>query len=191
MPEQTITRTILLDDDRYRVDRSHDDECWVLIDTLTGEEIADDGGEPEDAMLVRDWDWVPMLLNGQAREIAALQAKVVELERVLWEARGHVLAAYSRIYVASCPTGVADVWKAASEDGTVAYDDDEIEALAETLNDTEPTRPADDPVAAAKAVWSEQAKKRAAFMEAVMDLLTDTPDQPTPPVGGDDGDSDA
>ena len=39
------------------------DVFWVLIDTKTGEVIGYDGGEPEDQLLVRDWSWVPDILN--------------------------------------------------------------------------------------------------------------------------------
>lgn len=68
--------------------RDEDDNGWssprfVLIDTKTGEEVGSDGGQPEDQLLVRDWAWVPELLNKMNKmdaENIALQARVAELE---------------------------------------------------------------------------------------------------------------
>lgn len=52
--------------------------CWCLYET-DGEKpirlIAEDGGEPEDQCLVRDWDWVPTELNKLASRIAELEGK--------------------------------------------------------------------------------------------------------------------
>lgn len=42
------------------------DYCWVLYrceDSVPVEYIAQDGGEPEDQLLVRDWGWVPVALQ--------------------------------------------------------------------------------------------------------------------------------
>ena len=35
----------------------------AIIDTMTNEFVACDGGEPEDQLLTRDWSWVVPLLN--------------------------------------------------------------------------------------------------------------------------------
>lgn len=47
----------------------------VLYDTSTTPptEIGSDGGEPEDQTLVRDWRWVPKILNKLANEIEQLR----------------------------------------------------------------------------------------------------------------------
>lgn len=45
----------------------------VLIDTETGEQVGQDGGEPEDQTFRRDWSWVPQLLNQLADEIHTLR----------------------------------------------------------------------------------------------------------------------
>jgi hypothetical protein len=42
---------------------------WVLVDTVTGEEVGCDGGEPEDMMLVRDLAWVETAMNKLAKEL--------------------------------------------------------------------------------------------------------------------------
>ncbi|GAF86353.1 unnamed protein product [marine sediment metagenome] len=38
-------------------------DCWVIVDTETGDSVGEDGGEPEDQLLVRDWSWVAPALN--------------------------------------------------------------------------------------------------------------------------------
>lgn len=44
-----------------------DDFCWVLVEThpdgKVARVIAQDGGEPEDQTLARDFSWVPDILN--------------------------------------------------------------------------------------------------------------------------------
>lgn len=42
--------------------------CYLLIDTRTGGVLGWDGGEPEDQLLVRDWKWVPYLLDKVERQ---------------------------------------------------------------------------------------------------------------------------
>lgn len=52
--------------DRFVVEEYERDKYrsgWLVRDTLTGEEVGRDGGEPEDQTLVRDWDWVAKALN--------------------------------------------------------------------------------------------------------------------------------
>lgn len=44
------------------------DSSWYLLDTKTNRVVGCDGGEPEDQLLVRDWAWVPYLLNKVANE---------------------------------------------------------------------------------------------------------------------------
>jgi hypothetical protein len=45
------------------------DHYWVLVEVNTNDEIVNvlgwDGGAPEDQILVRDFDWVPEVLNQQ------------------------------------------------------------------------------------------------------------------------------
>lgn len=48
---------------RFYIDREAEDDCWIVVDRSTGEEIGRDGGEPEDQLLVRDWQWVAEALN--------------------------------------------------------------------------------------------------------------------------------
>ena len=60
---------------RFQVIQYDDEYGWhfVLIDTETGEEVGTDGGEPEDQLLVRDWKWVPELLNKLDDELKAAE----------------------------------------------------------------------------------------------------------------------
>lgn len=55
-------------------------DCWVLVgvdaEGNTVEELGCDGGEPEDQTLVRDWDWVPDLINSLLSDMAALRAEL-------------------------------------------------------------------------------------------------------------------
>lgn len=44
-------------------------DCYFLIDTQTNTIVGNDGGEPEDQLLLRDWRWVVVLLNELAREL--------------------------------------------------------------------------------------------------------------------------
>lgn len=46
-------------------------DCFLLIDTRTGNVLGWDGGEPEDQLLVRDWKWVPNLLDEVERSAHA------------------------------------------------------------------------------------------------------------------------
>jgi hypothetical protein len=46
---------------------------WALVDTVNGRELGADGGEPEDQLLVRDWEWVPKELNALQAENARLR----------------------------------------------------------------------------------------------------------------------
>lgn len=39
------------------------DLYWMCVDTTSGRVLGADGGAPEDALLVRDWRWVPRELN--------------------------------------------------------------------------------------------------------------------------------
>ena len=45
----------------------HNDFCWILVEThpdgKVARVIAQDGGEPEDQTLARDFSWVPDILN--------------------------------------------------------------------------------------------------------------------------------
>lgn len=45
------------------------DYFWVLVDTETNKIVGTDPGEPEDAILVRDLDWIPFLLNEQQDQL--------------------------------------------------------------------------------------------------------------------------
>lgn len=67
--------------------------CWCLM--LGSELIKCDGGEPEDQMLVRDWAWVPDLLNTERdkcreteRELAATREKLKRLTDACVALRG-------------------------------------------------------------------------------------------------------
>lgn len=40
-----------------------EDFGWVVVDTEVNRVVGCDGGEPEDQLLVRDWEWVTILLN--------------------------------------------------------------------------------------------------------------------------------
>ena len=86
--------------DRYRVvssdnaqkgkfpeaDWRHDDWKWMLYE-FDGDTpvrlVGEDGGEPEDQLLVRDWKWVPEEMNKLAVELAARDARIRELEEAL------------------------------------------------------------------------------------------------------------
>ena len=51
---------------RFYIDHHTDevgDHCYVIMDRTTGDRIGEDGGEPEDQLLVRDWQWVVEALN--------------------------------------------------------------------------------------------------------------------------------
>lgn len=58
-----------------------DEYRHVLVDTSTAPStiIAADGGEPEDQSFVRDWAWVPDLLNRLAAALDAVRAERLEL----------------------------------------------------------------------------------------------------------------
>jgi hypothetical protein len=66
-----------------------DDYCNRLVDTVTGEEVGSDGGEPEDQTLTRDWRWVTEALNHYNQEWAS---KVERLELDLAVAKENVAA---------------------------------------------------------------------------------------------------
>ena len=55
-------------------------ECWDLVlkdkDNQVIEVLGSDGGEPEDQLLVRDWDWVPTLIQRYLNEIANLRFRL-------------------------------------------------------------------------------------------------------------------
>lgn len=62
---------------RVEVIYDEHNECWDLIlmdenDNIT-EVLGSDGGEPEDQLLVRDWDWVPTLVQKLLNQISNLQ----------------------------------------------------------------------------------------------------------------------
>lgn len=57
---------------RYVIQSCKEEDRNELVDTLTGEVIAVDRGEPEDNSFNRDWRWVPDLLNRLSAEIDSL-----------------------------------------------------------------------------------------------------------------------
>lgn len=64
----------------YRIIGPDADGCWSVVRTNPDggeDEIGHDGGEPEDQLLVRDWDWVVPELNRVAaeRDEAALRER--------------------------------------------------------------------------------------------------------------------
>lgn len=61
-------------EERFQLKRSeYNKYSHILIDTLTGRELGQDGGEPEDNSFVRDWAWVVTELNILATELAKAQ----------------------------------------------------------------------------------------------------------------------
>jgi hypothetical protein len=58
---------VITSDDPRLAGQGYDDFCWVLVEThpngTIARIIANDGGEPEDQNLVRDYSWVPDILN--------------------------------------------------------------------------------------------------------------------------------
>lgn len=73
----------------------------VIRDTASGEIVGEDGGQPEDQTLTRDWRWVVDALNETNDDwhavvavrdatIAGLKARVDELEETLRIARQEV-----------------------------------------------------------------------------------------------------
>ena len=63
------------------------DLYWLCVDTTDGRVLGVDGGEPEDALLVRDWKWVTRELNAVNAERDDARAKIaaiVEAEAGLW-----------------------------------------------------------------------------------------------------------
>lgn len=57
-------------------------DCWVLVDTLTGEIVGADGDEPEDMVLVRSGlEWVVTLANSLASDIDRLVRLIDNLTR--------------------------------------------------------------------------------------------------------------
>jgi hypothetical protein len=65
-------RYIVVDKNDERVpEYERDDFGWAIIDSVTGEFIGCDGGEPEDQLLVRDWSWVAPAMN-------AIRAQAIE-----------------------------------------------------------------------------------------------------------------
>jgi hypothetical protein len=73
---ETSERFIVVDNSDARVPEDYRDG-WHLIDTVTGEWIGCDGGEPEDQSLVRDWDWVATKLNQYNKEYHAVLSEVM------------------------------------------------------------------------------------------------------------------
>jgi hypothetical protein len=80
--------------ERYVLKDIGDDytERYALIDTQSGEEVALDGGEPEDQSFQRDWSWVPPLLNRLDAERAAAEQRADLAEREVERLRKHVCA---------------------------------------------------------------------------------------------------
>lgn len=64
----------------------YDDFDHVLIklnkfgEPTPGGEIAIDGGEPEDQSFLRDWSWVPELINEYENTIAELKDEIKRLK---------------------------------------------------------------------------------------------------------------
>ncbi len=84
----------VLSSDDSRLDETYSSEfpdCWVLVEThpngKVARVIANDGGEPEDQNLVRDFSWVPDILNeyylNYKIELQALQEEISLLKKQL------------------------------------------------------------------------------------------------------------
>ena len=60
----------------YNHEWLEDDEdfCWCILDTKLKTVVGYDDGEPEDQLLVRDWDWVVVALNNVDQENNAKQS---------------------------------------------------------------------------------------------------------------------
>ena len=75
---ETSERFMVVDNSDDRVPEDYRREYgWHLIDTVTGEWVGSDGGEPEDQSLVRDWDWVATKLNQYNKEYHAVLSEVM------------------------------------------------------------------------------------------------------------------
>ena len=73
----TVVNNQDLKNEEYR------DDCFVLLDH--GKAVESDGGEPEDQLLVRDWSWVPEMLN----EVDAGRVSLAQEIRETLKVRGH------------------------------------------------------------------------------------------------------
>lgn len=56
---------------------------YLLIDNEKHTIVGEDGGEPEDQLLVRDLAWIPCVLNHLADDINSLRASLQKAERSL------------------------------------------------------------------------------------------------------------
>lgn len=68
---------------RFRVESDPDGSgcSYLLRDTKTGKVIGRDGGEPEDQLLVRNWQWVRTALNTLDEESIHLRVSVRRFSR--------------------------------------------------------------------------------------------------------------
>jgi len=68
--------------ERFRVESVDDgyDTYWRIVDATTGEEVGSDRAEPEDKILIRDFDWMPRKLNELARALEAGEARAEEAD---------------------------------------------------------------------------------------------------------------
>ena len=58
---------VLSSDDSRLLNKVESNDCWVLVETHPDNKVARviawDGGAPEDQTLIRDYSWVPDILN--------------------------------------------------------------------------------------------------------------------------------
>ena len=96
---------------RFYVDRQEEGAGgYVLMDRETGQWVGWDGGEPEDQVLVRDWAWVPVLLN-------ELEAERRSLVTVLEKVRARLEEAVELGSITSAAEALALLERAAPETG--------------------------------------------------------------------------
>jgi hypothetical protein len=64
---------------RFEVRRDNARERYVLADTRDGRDVGEDGGEPEDQLLIRDWSWVAVEMNKLDDELERLRTENADL----------------------------------------------------------------------------------------------------------------
>lgn len=67
------------------------EDCSALVDTLTGDVVGSDGGEPEDRYFSRDWSWVPREMNRLAAELERVTFALARVVDVVTEEASKVL----------------------------------------------------------------------------------------------------
>lgn len=67
----------------FFIDRTDGSFPYRLIERSTGRVLGTDGGEPEDQLLVRDWQWVVIELNKLMTELSRLRPVVAKVKEIV------------------------------------------------------------------------------------------------------------